>query len=172
MANADQIARRFLEEAERLRLELRSAISDTATDAEVIFAAHALRNTGRMARGVRAVVAGDSAIVTVEARNPQTGFDYVGVTRFGHRSRNITPTHPPKAARFYPKTAKAFPLPFGFRRSITGFAALKMPFGYRRSVRGFHPSRDWAEGAMPEVQKVADERLGKLGREFAVRVSR
>lgn len=155
----------FLREAARVREELRGAVSDVAGDAELIYAAHALFKTGRMSRGVKAVVAGDTALVRVDAVDPRTGFDYVAVTRFGHRVRRIVPKHEPKDERYLA------PIPNVGPRWVNKRAALSTPFGFRASVRGFHPTQDWAAGAMPDVQKAADQRMAELGRGFTTRMS-
>jgi hypothetical protein len=154
----------FLREVARMREELRGAVSDVAGDAELIYAAHALFKTGRMSRGVKATVAGDTALVRVDAVDPRTGFDYVAVTRFGHRVRRIVPRHEPKDGRYIA------PIPNVGPRWVSKRAALKTPFGFRASVRGFHPAQDWAALALPDVQKAAEDRMAALGRGFAVRV--
>lgn len=136
-AGAGRLARRFEIAAERLPRETAQAVEDLGEDAELILAAHALRRSGRMARNITATSQGLSAIVTVEAKNPETGYDYVGVTRFGHR-----------VARIYPKRAKA----------------LRTPFGPRASVRGFHPASDWRDDALPEIAAQARVITMRLGR--------
>lgn len=170
--DAQGAERRFLRETSRLERELRDTVREVAEESELIYSAFALRKTGRMSRGVKAHPAGMTATVTVHAREPKTGFDYVAVTRFGHLKARIYPTHAAKAARFTPKKAKAFPLPgIGFRASIRGFAALNTPFGFRRSVRGFRPSSDWAERALPEVEANASEKMTAVGLRVVTRLA-
>lgn len=164
------LGRDILREAAKLREQVRLLMQEVADDAELIFAAHALKGeTGKLSRGITIRAVGDGIYVEAHAKS-KSGYDYVGVTRFGHRKEWIVPTHMPKSDRFRPKTAKAFPLPFGFRTSITGFAALKTPFGYRRRVRGFKPKGDWAADALPEIQEEAQTRLASFGRGFTARI--
>lgn len=161
----------ILRGAARLREEMRQLKQDVAADAELIFAAHALKgSTGKLSRGITSKVVGDAVHVEAHAKS-RAGYDYVGVTRFGHRNAWIVPRHPAKAKRFYPKTARAFPINGKFFSSIRGFAALSTPFGYRRRVRGFKPSSDWAADALPEIQAEAQRQLDKFGRGFTARLS-
>lgn len=168
--DVNSLLRKVLDARTSMDRDLRRAVDELGDDAELIYASHALKNTGRMARGIRARRAGNLVLVEVHARNPQSGYDYVGVTRFGHKVARIYPRHAPKAEKFFPKVAKAFPLPgIGFRRSIKGFAALKTPLGFFRSVRGFHPASDWADRAWPQVVQVAHEKADALGLELVAR---
>lgn len=169
----DGTGENFIRAAANLRAQLRDLMQEVADDAELIFSAHALHGeTGKLSRGVTSRAVGDAIFIEVHAKS-KAGFDYVAVTRFGHRKQWIVPKHPPKAARFYPKTAQAFPLPapYGFRSSIKGFAALQTPFGFRRRVRGFKPKRDWAAAALPEVQREAQTKLVTFGRGFTARLT-
>lgn len=133
-----------------LRAEMRRLRADVAGAAELIFASHALVRTGRMARGITSRQEGDTVLVTAHAADPQTGYDYVGVTRFGHRVRVIRPVKA-KALRFQPRKGG--------------------PFIFRASVRGFRPASDWAADALPEVQAEADRQLASFGRGFVARIT-
>ena len=127
-------------------------------DAELIFQAHARHKTGRLARGIVAHWVGGQVLVTATARDPQTGFDYVAVTRFGHRVEFIEP----RADR-----ARASVLATGKRRKKGSQAALRFVLGgrvmYRRRVRGFKPEYDWRDRALPEVKVVSDRAIATLG---------
>lgn len=138
---ADRGARRLLEGARTLREEMRRAVGALAEDAELIFAAHALRRSGRLARGMSSRVSGTVALVRADARNPESGYDYVGVTRFGHRVRRI-----------YPRRARALRIPLPDGRVI-----------FRRSVRGFRPRGDWAQRALPDIHREAERAARRLG---------
>lgn len=156
------IRSRFPSDAELDQL-LTEAMEGVGEDAEIIFAAHALHKTGRMARGVKSRTVGGEVLVTVEAKNPLSGFDYVAVTRFGHRKARIEPT-----AR-----NRATVVATGRARKRGREAMLRFVIGgrvmYRRSVRGFHPATDWAATAMPEVNQAAERSLGTLGRKIVLR---
>lgn len=141
-------------------------VRDVADDAELIFAAHALVATGRMARGVRAVSEGDGMLVRVDARDPETGYDYVGVTRKGHRRRIIQA----RSRRFGPRGRNPASV-VGTRRARRrgASAMLRTPWGFRHSVRGFHPASDWAADALPEVREALQQRLDGLAKRIALR---
>lgn len=148
IVGAREAAQRFERAADRLRHDVERAVSEVAQDSELIFAGHALRKSGRMARGIAATSAGTTALVHAHAQNPETGFDYVGVTRFGHRARIIRPVR-----------AKALRIP------VAG------GFIFRKSVRGFHPKEDWAARASPEVERGAQDAVRRIGREISVRIA-
>jgi hypothetical protein len=143
-----------------------SIVRDIADDAELIYASHALVATGRMARGVRAVGEGDSILVRVDARDPETGYDYVGVTRKGHRRRVIHA----RSRRLGPRGRNPASVVATRRARRRGASSmLRTPWGFRWSVRGFHPSSDWAEDALPEVRAAAEHRLDGLAKRIALR---
>ncbi len=124
---------------------LGQAVRGVGKDAELIFAGHALKDTGRLARGIRFTSTGQtSGRVTGHAREPKSGYDYVGVTRFGHRVSRI----------------QGNPILGGInaRRTNTysGFIA--------KSVRGFSPSRDWVERGLPQIERQAEQAMVLLGR--------
>ncbi len=142
--DAQTLVRQLDLAARNLRRDVHDAVVDVASSAEEIYAVHALRDTGRLARGIRARVTGPAAAqVTAHARNPESGFDYVAVTRFGHRLRIIRP----RRAR-----------------------ALRLPWGWRAWARGFKPRGDWADRALPQIKTVAEARVAPIGRNFVVRV--
>lgn len=108
---------------------------------EPIYAQVAPRRTGRLARGIRATTVGLVMVVRAVARNPETGYDYVGVTRFGHR-----------VSRIYARSAQAL------RFTVGGQLLL------RKSVRGYHPASDWAERghrAADQAAEIAARRFGE-----------
>lgn len=134
---------------------LAEEIRGVGDDAELAFAAHARHASGRMARGVKAHQRGSIVEVVVHARNPDGGYDYVGVTRFGHKGEFIYPRQDRRAA--YVIDTK--------RRRHTGKKvgdqpALRFVIGgrvfFRGRVKAFHPDHDWAEDAMPEVREAAE----------------
>lgn len=142
-----------------LRFERRfaEAMEEVAQEAEVIFGAFALKRTGRMMRGIKTVRQGSDILVTITARNPTTGYDYVGVTRFGHKGMIL-----PKAR------APAVVLATGKSRKRGQTAMLRFMYHgrvvYARSTRGFHPSSDWAARALPTIEVEARRVLGRMAR--------
>ena len=148
IVGARQASRAFERAAEQLRHDVEHAVRETTADSELIFAAHALRKSGRLARGVTGKAAGTTAVITVSAVDPVSGYDYARVTRFGHRGRIV------------PVNAKALRFPGPGGRPI-----------FRKSVRGFHPARDWAEGALPEIERDAQEVVARIGRSISIRIA-
>lgn len=114
-------------------------------------------NTGRSARTIKARVRSYGGRITLELHadfvNPDTGYDFLRVTRFGHRVAFIFPRNA-KALRFVPRGA-----PGG------------KPI-FRMFVRGYHPKRDWVE----QAHAVVGDRLGqvsdRVGRQVATRLFR
>lgn len=148
----------------RIPGEIEKAVGGVADDAELIFQAFAPRASGRLARGIRAIKAGKVALVFVRARDPRTGYDYVAVTRFGHRRSRIRPRS---------DRAPASVVATGSGRATGGQAALRFTMGgrvlYRRSVRGFKPRGDWAEKAEPQIQVILGDAASELGQDIAVK---
>ena len=145
---------------------LKQAQAELANDSEIIFASFALHRSGRMARAIHTVSDGGDLVIETEARDPVTGFDYVRITRFGHRTYRIVPKRPVVASVVATRGA----------RSRGRTAALRMVIGgrvlYRRSSRGFHPATDWAADALPAVKLAARRRLGTLSRRIEVEWSK
>lgn len=161
------LADRVQREARGLRERMRSVKREVGEDAELIFAAHALKGeTGRLSRGIRAIAAGDAIIVRADAKNPTSGYDYVGVTRFGHRAKWIYPRSDRR-----PASAVAT---HSLRRRDQR-AALAIHIGgrviFRSRVRGFRPRSDWAADAIPEVVEEANIRLAEFGRDITARLA-
>ena len=148
LEGAGYLSERLLRAARQLDREVAEEVQDLGDRAELIYAAHALRDTGRMARGIRAVGQGDEVVVRADARDPRSGFDYVGVTRFGHRVRVIRPNPPRRALAFTPK---------GGGGTV-----------FRRSVRGFRPAGDWADRAYPQVRAEGERAAARLGRRISL----
>ena len=146
---------------------IRSA-RNIATDAELVYQEHAPRRTGRLARGIRATALGDQVVVTATAVDPKTGFDYVGVTRFGHRKALIVPV----TKRGKPRKSRSL------RRNLSGQFISRgagfLVFTSRgrlwrlRSVRGFRPIGDWTDRALPEIRQVADTEMDQTGNKITV----
>src|SRR4051812_44537003 len=140
-------------------------------DAELIYQSAAPRRSGRLSHGIRSIPAGDTVIVTATAVDPKTGFDYVAVSRFGHRKRIIIPVTKGGRPRKARKTSRGLMGRFAKR----GPGALVFNSRGRRwmlrSVRGFRPKVDWVDKAWPGVKEAADTEMDKTGNEIAVRWS-
>jgi len=155
---ADRLVRRFNLAAARLPEDTLEAQKELGRLSEIVFGAHAPHRSGRLIRGISSSVLGGRVVVRDEARNPATGFDYVGVTRFGH-----------KVARIYPKHYAGRSLATGKARK----GVLRFSMGghtvFAASVAGYHPASDWAEDALPEVQTEAQVVATRLGRSIEAR---
>lgn len=159
-----EAARAFLGMQHTLDTELHAAMDEVGHRSVPIFAAHALHgDTGKLAAGIKSEWRGDHATVTAHARNPTSGYDYVGVTRFGHRGIIV-----PREDRG-PASIIATRRP----RATGANAALRFVIGgrvlYRRSTKGFHPVRDWRDSALPAVREMAEHTMTRLGRRISVR---
>lgn len=162
--NAGRLVARILGLQRMIPGEIERGVRGLADDSELIFQSFAPRQSGRLARGIRAIVSGKHAIITAFARTPTTGYDYVGVTRFGHRQARIRPRSDRR-----PASVSATGRP----RATGGRASLRFTMGgrvlYRKSVRGFRPKGDWAELARPNIEAAADDAAREIGERVAVR---
>lgn len=153
MASADLTAR-FVGAgpvAVRLRLaassvepETRQAVREAAEESVFIFRVKAPRRTGRLRKGIRASVQGDTATITAHARS-RTGFDYVGVTRFGRRAITARRGH---ALRF-----------------VVGGRVL-----FRKSVKAYRPAGDWRDKALPAAERTVAAAGARAGARIVARV--
>lgn len=129
-----------------------------AEGAVFVYRTFAPKRSGRLRRGVRMVATGGAYAVRADAVNPATGYDYVGVTRKGHRKKIIRPLAGRGAASV---------ISTGRARGRGRSAALRivLPSGaviYRHSVKGYRPKSDWAERAGVPVRKLAQGSLVRL----------
>lgn len=163
-----QVLQRIARELGRYNHDVRELREAVGADAEIIFQAHAPKGrSGRLSRGIRARSHGSDVVIEAHARDPETGFDYVRVSRFGHTVRRI---YAGAVARSLSSPAR-FTAAGGVRsRPLKGAQALNTPFGLFASVRGFHPKVDWAEAAYHEVQEVAGEHMEAFGRGIVRRI--
>lgn len=134
-----------------------------------IYKQHAPKRSGRLARGIKVTAVGDTAVLTVNAIDPGTGFDYVAVSRLGHRKRYIFPVTKSGQPR---KTRRAKRGPGG---AFVVRDAGKLVFRSRgkiwrlSGVRGFRPKADWVKTAFPEVKAVADAEMELTGHKITAR---
>lgn len=154
------VLRRFLIAASLLPSDTMDAQRHLGKESEVIFGAHVPIRSGRALRGISSDALGAGVTVTDFAKNPETGYDYIGVTRFGHRVARIFPKH---------SASNASTLASGKRKQ----GALRFSIGgrvlYRASVAGYHPASDWARDALPEVEVAAQGVATRLGRKIESR---
>lgn len=171
---ADGAIRRFLVTAGMLHGDTRDAQRELGKAAEVVFGAYVPVKSGRALRGISSDAEGDAVIVKDVARNPQSGFDYIRITRFGHNVARIFPTHRSSGAHIIATKRRrgGETLTHGYD-SFTSQAALRFTIGgrvlYRHSVAGYHPASDWATDALPEVEVEAQAVATRLGRKIESR---
>lgn len=157
---ADAVLRRFMIASARLPVDTLDAQQELGRASEVVFGAYVPIKSGRALRGISSDLSGAAVIVTDEARNPETGYDYIGVTRFGHKVARIYPKHSSSNASSL-ATGKQ---KHGMLRFVIGGRVL-----YRASVAGYHPASDWATDALPEVEVEAQAVATRLGRKIESR---
>lgn len=133
--------------------EFAGNLAPRATEITRGFAPH---RSGALERGIQAQVRSYGGRVTVAlystARSDE-GFDYMPVTRFGHRVAFIYPKHA-KALRFIPE----------------GRPSGKPIF--RAWVRGYKPTHDWVEDALRELGQELDRAAERLSRRIDRRLLR
>ena len=105
-------------------------------------------DTGELQAGITSTIffRGQQVRVTFRADAMRKGFDYLAVTRFGHRQ-----------LRIYPRVKKALTVPIRGRRS---------PTTLRSSVRGSRPRKDWVVEAGKDADKVVSVETRRLSREI------
>lgn len=163
----DGVGRSLQQMVLQMERDMDEEIREIGDEAELLYAAAALKSTGRMARNVKAHHLGGSVVhVDVHARDPKTGYDYVGVTRFGHTVARITPSEARRPASVISTRRRRARVHY-----LTGpRPALRLPSGeFRYSVRGFHPSGDWALKAWPAVKAAGEAHAHKLGAKILAR---
>lgn len=162
---AGRVLRSFITASGSLKSDLLEGQKELGRKSEVIFGAHAPHKSGRLIRGISSFLLGGSVTVKDEARNPASGYDYVGVTRFGHGK--IVPRH---------DRGSAFVLATKKRRASSrtkARAALRFTVGgkvvYAAYVNAWKPAQDWATAALPEVEAAAQAVAQRVGQRIEAR---
>jgi hypothetical protein len=106
--------------------------------------AYAPHRSGRLERGLQGRVRSYGGRISIEITSTarsDAGYDYLPVTRFGHRKAIITPVH-----------ARAL--------------KIQTPEGviFRKSVRGYRPDHDWVESAFRDLEDELDRAAERIGR--------
>ena len=166
---AGQQAKRAREIVRMIDRDMAESARNVGDDAELIYQAAAPVRTGRLKAGIRAVSVGDEVVVTARAVDPDTGFDYVAVSRFGHRKRLIVPVAKGGNARKSRTVKRGASGRFitrglGYLRFASRGRTWVLP-----SVRGFRPRGDWVDRAWPSVKSAADSELEQTGNKIEVR---
>jgi hypothetical protein len=164
---AREDARAFRRAAVEVQVATRDATRGVAAEGEGALKRFAPTRTHLLRSSIARVEIGRGSRTTVvvgaNATDPLTGFDYVPVTRFGHR-----------VARIYPRVdrAPATVVASGRPRLGGGRGALRFVIGgevfFRHSVRGYHPAVDWVSQADP----VIDAAIASQSAQIDARVER
>lgn len=102
---------------------------------------------GRWNRNSRVRSLGEG-VIAADPVDPESGYHYIGVTRFGHRKAWIRPTR----ARML-----VFPPSKGFVADGRG------GLFYRRRVKGYKPETDWAQAPGEEMVRVVARISQEIG---------
>lgn len=144
-------------------------LAEMSDELEDVFRFHAPEKSGRLRRGIHAIKVGDRLEVRAEAKDPESGYDYVWVSRFGHVTPRIYAGRIARSKFSEAQYTKAG----GFRsRPLRGARALNTQYGFFTSVRGFQPTRDWAEPAYNEAQVIANDLLEEMGGDIVDAIGR
>ncbi len=110
-------------------------------------------DTSRLKNELTAPVSSRGGTVRINLRSPvkdpESGYEYTGVTRFGHRKKILRPV---KAERFQ------------FYSNVAGRVISP------KQVRGYRPEADWVQEAKPVMVEAVEEAGENIGREIATRV--
>lgn len=158
--------------------ELAQAVEQVAHDASLILASYAPKGrTGAIGRGIRVLSAqgrlasgrfatGRQFVIFTSARNQ--GYDYVGVSRFGHRVKFIRPSSDRQPQSVI--STKRPKLRYGMKDHLGRRArpALRLtPSGnhkgvYRNVVRGVVRPVDWVDQAQAAVDRELNSQAERL----------
>ena len=83
------VIRRIGRELARYDERVSSLLRELGDETVDIYQFFAPKKTRRLAKGIRAVMVGNRLEIVAEAKDPDSGFDYVWVSRFGHVARRI-----------------------------------------------------------------------------------
>jgi hypothetical protein len=163
---AQGVLRKFVSATAGLHSDLQAAERELGRKAELAFAAYAPVKTGRLIRGISSFALGNGVTVKAEALNPESGYDYVGVTRFGHGV--IRPKY-----RVQKKNAGIWLQERAPHLFIGKAGALRFTVGgkvvFAAYVNAWKPAMDWAEAALPEVETQAQAVASRLGAKIEAR---
>jgi len=134
----------------KLSSELEQSVSDIGQAMKRVYRFWTPKQSGRMQKGIGVRKAGRAVVeITVSAVDPDTGFNYVAVSRFGHRVTTIQPV-----------TANILKL-----NLYGGF------WTFAPEVKGYRPKYDWVEEAFYSAQEVAETHAHKLSQRLDLRLA-
>jgi hypothetical protein len=152
VTNARAVAGSFERGERRARTALVGNFRGAARQVEDAFRAEAPVASGRLRESVRAAVsfrAGSARInVAAGARNPEDGFNYLNVTRFGHRHMVIEPKEAERLAIHYAGRDEGSKIAWVPRAS------------------GYHPDHDWAGAAARRANPIFTAMSRRIGEDI------
>lgn len=140
VSGANRQASRLYRSSVKLDTGVTEAQTETLVLARRLLAAAAPVGSGRLRDSIRVVITKHEGIIKADPKDPDTGYSYIRITRFGHQSKIIKPKKV-RALEFEPVSTTIF----------------------RASVRGFRPKRDWADKPKPEIKAFAKGKMKALG---------
>lgn len=161
-------ARRARDIERILNEELPKFARNVGTDATLILETYAPIRSGRLKHGIRATPIGPQVVVSATAVDPRSGYDYVAVTRFGHRKRFIVPVTKSGKARKSRTVKRNVAGQFTARGEASLMFTSRDRIWMLPRVRGFRPRGDWVDRAWPEIKDAADGEMQKMGHEIEV----
>lgn len=158
---------RFSRMAESLDVQVEETLQGLATDLELVYQSVAPKRDTRLARGITSVRRGALVFEIVSnATDPQTGYRYTGVTRFGHKKLFIKPKVRSRATVLATHTLRG--------RGRSAALRIVLPSGeiiFRKQVKGYRPTHDWVEDGKPIAQREAHAAAMTLGQKVITRVT-
>lgn len=139
-----RVVRSIERQAASLNHKVRGRIKDYVEEAEEIYAGHAPEDSGNLIEGIRATDYGDFSVgVEVTAEDPESGYDYVDVTRFGHATDPIMPVNGGKV-----------------------LDTKLRPNRFQSYTKGVEVSTDWVSDAETELDELMDQYREELADEI------
>lgn len=144
------LARLFSREQRRGQDRINRAMRYLDAVAEPMFRAYAPVDTGELKGSIKSTLffRGNVVRLTVRANAKRQGFDYLDVTRYGHRSLAIVP-----------RRRRGLTI-HGHRTSVTGDG----PSVVRAHATGSRPASDWVQDAYRAVGLELDDAEHRLAR--------
>ncbi len=144
----DQLAKDFTRAQRRIQDRVNRTMRLIDAETMPVYRTVAPSDTGELMRGLESRISfrAQRVRITVSVAAERDGFDYVAVTRFGHRVRWITPKR---------KLAM----------TVHTQGRYSMPI-LRHRVPGYRPRRDWVVDGTRRVIQMVDRHSRELGRDI------
>lgn len=143
-----QLAADFDSAQRRIQARITRTMRIIQRELPVFFEKEAPRDTGELARSIKGIIFFRAQFqrVSIEVSAQREGFNYLDITRFGHRTPYIIP-----------RRKRAMTVHVDGRHN---------PPILRRRVRGYTPSGDWVRRGYREAAPFLDKQFRELGRDI------